>query len=330
MALIISTKDVYRQSVEAASGGKNTVMYDSSGFPNIMVAIPKMKNSDLIDGGNSDTHAAFIVDGVEKDVIWVSKYQNIANDGIACSLPGVTPQPWYTIENARAVCTAKGAGWHLMTNQVWALLALLAKKNNTLPNGNNNYGADYRYSYEKNLPATKGSDGRVNVGLTGTGPSTWTHDGTPDGVYDLNGNMQEWVDGIKLMNGQILMKTNNNLNQPEATWSATGQYFDFVGGKLVINSSRTTNTAEQGDNFSNVKAAPGHTIADSLKRSAITAYDEIFVDDLSVVNFEGERYITRGGYYSQGMLAGAFALNATWGKTQSQMYVGFRSCYIAP
>ena len=72
MASIYSIKDTYRAAVEAATGGKNTVIYDDKGNPSIMVAIPKFKIKDVIDGGSDKVHPAFIVNGVEKDVIWKS------------------------------------------------------------------------------------------------------------------------------------------------------------------------------------------------------------------------------------------------------------------
>ncbi len=50
MSFILSTKDAYRQAVEAATDGKNTVMYDDKGNPSIMVRIPRFNIGDVIDG----------------------------------------------------------------------------------------------------------------------------------------------------------------------------------------------------------------------------------------------------------------------------------------
>lgn len=41
MAFTFSIKDTYRQAVEAASGGKQTVLYDDKGYPSIMNVIFK-------------------------------------------------------------------------------------------------------------------------------------------------------------------------------------------------------------------------------------------------------------------------------------------------
>ena len=69
--------DAVKLAVEAATGGKNTILFDDLGNPSIMVRIPKFKISDVIAGGSQNVHPAFIVNGVEKDEIYISKYQNI-------------------------------------------------------------------------------------------------------------------------------------------------------------------------------------------------------------------------------------------------------------
>lgn len=67
MAFIYSIKDTYRAAVEAASGGKNTVMYDDQGNPSIMVVIPKFYLNDVITGAPHTVHPAFVVNGIEKE-----------------------------------------------------------------------------------------------------------------------------------------------------------------------------------------------------------------------------------------------------------------------
>ena len=71
----------------ASFGGNNAVKFDDLGMPSIMVGIPKTKYSDIITGGTQETLPWWIVDGVEKEVIWVSKYINVVVNDRAYTLP---------------------------------------------------------------------------------------------------------------------------------------------------------------------------------------------------------------------------------------------------
>ena len=85
--------DDMKLAVEALSGGKNTVLLDDRGMPSIMVAFPKFKISDVIAGGSENIHPAFSVGGAEKDVVYVSKFQNIVMNDRAYSLRLRTRRP---------------------------------------------------------------------------------------------------------------------------------------------------------------------------------------------------------------------------------------------
>lgn len=94
----------------ASFGGNNAVKFDDLGMPSIMVGIPKMKYSDIITGGTQETLPWWIVDGVEKEVIWVSKYINVVVNDRAYSLPMKDPKAYidltqrlqYAAERVRA------------------------------------------------------------------------------------------------------------------------------------------------------------------------------------------------------------------------------------
>ncbi|GAC43587.1 ATPase, partial [Paenibacillus popilliae ATCC 14706] len=114
----------------------------------IMVRIPKFNLSDVIDGALDTPHPAFIVGGKEVPGIWVSKYQNIIVGSKAYSLPFQQPAVNVDYDQAREACESKGPGWHLISNAEWAAIALWAKKNGTLPRGNNNRGGDHSHDDE--------------------------------------------------------------------------------------------------------------------------------------------------------------------------------------
>lgn len=75
MPITISIPDNLRQSVEAASGGRNTVIYDVKGYPSIMCVIPKFNLQDIDPSLGTGVHPAFLVNGVEKPEIFIGKFQ---------------------------------------------------------------------------------------------------------------------------------------------------------------------------------------------------------------------------------------------------------------
>lgn len=88
-------------------------------------------------------------------------------------------------------------------------------KNGFLPYGNNNYGKDSRESNYKAIPSYLSSSDEssgyyADRVATGTGPVTWSHNGALDGIYDLNGNVWEWSDGMRLVYGELQILENNN------------------------------------------------------------------------------------------------------------------------
>lgn len=360
MAFVVSVKDSLRQAVEMATGGKNTVMYDDKGNPSIMVCIPKFNLSDVINGAPNVPHPAFVVNGVVKSEIWISKYQNIVHDGRAYSLPSQDPQTYVTYDQAKQYCAAKGPGWHLMTNAEWAAIALWCKKNGFMPRGNNNYGKDISAPHERGKVAytyTSNNvlyDGRV---ATGSGPASWSHDGTNEGIFDLNGNVWEWVDGLKIIDGRIYIHQDNNFTTPESPgqasgWVDTGVYFDNstpgdatamdhnVGGYPVLGAERT-NPMYTGDASSNpyygysfttfetLAAKSGFTVPDLLKYLAIAPIDANHGGDGIWVRNYGERLPLRGGSWNSGAHAGVFALHLGDARSGLGPDVGFRSAYIA-
>ena len=88
MAFTFSIKDTYRQAVEAASGGKQTVLYDDKGYPSIMNIIPKLSYKDVGLSDSTKALPAFMVDDAEKPEIFVGTFMAMVHDGRACSLPG--------------------------------------------------------------------------------------------------------------------------------------------------------------------------------------------------------------------------------------------------
>lgn len=134
-----------------------------------------------------------------------SVYENCEINGKPYSLPMQKPWTGITNDEAARACFSKGEGWHLMTRAEWGLLANLSLKNGTLPHGNTNYG-----KYHANPEEHGESAGESGKTKTGSGPATWTHDHTLEGVHDLSGNVWEMVRGLRIKDGQLEMAKNND------------------------------------------------------------------------------------------------------------------------
>lgn len=352
MSVSFFEKDNYRHAVEAISGGKETVMYDKDGNPSVMVRIPKLYLDEIFDGAPHVPHPAFVVNGVELGEIWISKYLNVVHDKAACSLPGQDPAINVSFDDAMSACSSKGPGWHLMTNAEWAAIALWCRKAGKMPRGNSGRNASSDMPWEIARRVGEGDDYRT---LTGTGPDSWNHDGTPFGISDLNGNLWEWLDGAKLVNGRIFVQPDNNYtvgNIEGVTdgWIDTGLYFDNttpgdddqsfhnVGGIPFISTERKNIMYTGGDTtllyglstvkFNQVQAKKGVVIPDLLKYLALYPADrgDHGGDGLLVRNY-GERVCLRGGRWLWGEDAGVFCLALGYAHKAPDSRIGFRAAY---
>jgi formylglycine-generating enzyme len=320
-------RDQLRASVEAASGGRATVLYDDLGQPSYMVRIPKFMRGDIHADFGTGVHPAFVVNGVEKAEIWIGMHQAVVANNRALSLPGLAPQVNINWDTANTRCTAKGAGWHLMTNWEWAAVALWVLKQvadsrqAAQPRGNTGYGRAHDAVNETGALANNliiGSTGTTT--LTGSGPETWRHNLLPFGISDLVGNVWEWVGGLKLDVGVIKMPVDNHYTQADTAWASTG--------KTIAAATATTWKTATGILASGTYEA-GYD--DALMRSALilpanvsNAANGSYSTDLT-----SERVPRRGGDWANGAGAGLGALTLTSARSAVGTFIGFRPAYIA-
>lgn len=339
------------QGAVAQFGAGNKVIYDDIGMPSIMVGVPKMTYADIITGGTSEVLPFFIVEGEEKNTIWVSKFQNIVENERAYSLAMKLPRNYITFDAALAACRKKGNGWHLNQTGIFACLNLLSQKMGTVPHGNTNYGKDYYHTYEHGIMP----QGETQRTLTGSGEPTWYHNHDTSGIADLCGNVWEWTSGLRLVDGEIqiipygnCMKLDCNMSAESTLWKAIMPDGTLVepgtagtlkidrtsasDATLRINTSVTTQTTDSNDTsvvFKSTAAVSSVSIPKLLialglfPDSGVTGYG----NDRFWARNNGERLPFRGSSFSSASHSGPSALYLLGVRSYSLGHVGFRSAF---
>ena len=360
----IFIKDDLRASVEAASGGKQTVLYTAKGQPSFMNVIPKFNREDIDVSLGAGVHPAFIVGGVTKSEIFIGTYSGVVKNGELLSLPGVDVTHSQNFNDFVTTARANGPGWHCISNVEWAAIALWCWKNGFMPNGNNDYGRDTAAKWETGRRVDGGTpgDGVGNARiLTGSGPASWRHDNTASGIADLNGNIWEWTPGMRIVGGEIQIIENNDtaLNatdngQTSAAWKA----IDGDTGALVT--PTFTGSIAGGDyvptTVNSVRYAASGTAPYTLVRSSGSSFEgmtnpsgtPVSAAALQVLKCHGafpiagsglggdgfwsstteERLPLRGGRWHYAGLAGVFALNLYSPRSYAGADAGSRPAFV--
>uniref|UniRef100_UPI004047C48F SUMF1/EgtB/PvdO family nonheme iron enzyme n=1 Tax=Shewanella baltica TaxID=62322 RepID=UPI004047C48F len=352
--LQILIKDPRRQEVEALSGGRNTVIYDAQGNPNVMVVFPRYNVEDLgLTELNLGTgaHPAFTTNGAPRGEILIPKYLASAGGSTCSVIGGVQPLTSVNYDQAKARCTGKGANWHMMSVHEWAAISLWSLANGTVPRGNTNYGRSHEKKWETARRSDNGAPGDVS-GIsrtdTGKGPVTWTHDHTEFGIHDLVGNVWEWLDQFKLDDGQIITTLDNNPSTLESAWFSHAAYFDSptnnqtgtgsAGSPILSNTIINRNGPINNDSndypyltashFAAITKSVGYVPNELLRKLLIESATTATVGGYIYARNYGDRFPRRGGDWGGGALAGLGALNLHYPRSGVSSSIGFRPAYF--
>ena len=340
--------DSLKFATEGLSGGACTVIQDDVNLPSFMVAVNKRTNAQLYAGGSEKTHSAFMVDDVEYKRFFVSKFLNCVINGRAYSWPLMDPKAVIDYDASMQACNAKGNGWHLMSIPERAVIDHLIYKSGFVPRGNTQYGHSHSNTYEAGEQTADESDGsggrRTTRTAAGSGPATWFHDGTRDGIADWVGNVWKWCSGMRIVDGEIQIFVGNlaarqvSAAAASTFWKAilpTGALVDpGTAGTLKYTTAFkiATATGAKGStytaNFGNIAADTGVTIPEILYELHLAPKADVTHSGAFWINNDGERLPFVGGSYRNTSRAGASALSL--GNPRSYVYasIGFFSAFM--
>jgi hypothetical protein len=355
-------KDTLLNAVLAASGGRQVVKYNANGDPCFFTRFPRFNLEDIHPSLGTGPHPAFVVNGAIKNEILIASYPAIIDKGCAVSIPGQSPKVNINFDSAKAACEQNGPGFHLMTAWERAAVALWCLKNAFQPRGNTSSGKSHEATWETGTPAP---DNALKT-LGGSGPASWRHDGTMAGIADLVGNVHEWLDGLKTVDGRLYFPADNDFMLPEAQWPASSIYLDATAGPgdrdgavssgNVVVSDRITKHSEPptpaggsdpGDfdyaynsawkntavsaTFANLDTGKKQAAAQLMIAPKLAADDSALFPDAKGVFYSrnyGERLPRWGGDWGGGADAGLACLRLNYRRSYVYSSLGLRPAFI--
>jgi len=358
--------------MEILSGGKNTIKWVNDGdttpkyWPSIVVIRPAQIREFYLPGAGNDIHPAFVAGGKTYSQYYMGKYPGpyvVSNgktlmlslygfDGMSNVLTGAYVQPNY--DKAVEYGLNGGNGCHAVTNAEWMEIAMSCFQDGFQPKGNNNYGRDYQ---DANSPEYYGvpaywSSNRIARVLNGSGPTSWMHDGSPWGVWGMNGNFYQWTTGFRQKAGEIQVIPNNDAALSTTDHSATSEAWKamLADGTLVAPDTDNTLKYDATSPINIVTEITSRTttvyvynyfgditgIAPNLAKllglapvgsAADHGLDRVYIRN-DVSGSYSETLALRGGNWLNGSFGGVFYLNLSYTRSYSAHSIGARPAFL--
>lgn len=262
--------------------------------------------------------------------IAIHKSVNVANRTV--SRAGLSPYTNLNFDEFKTKASELSGGF-IMLDQYhdafigWQILSIIANGGQQ-PRGNTEWGRAHDAIREVGRRGDgKISNDRTGTGstLTGSGPDSWRHDGTPFGVSDWVGNVWEWVDGLKMIGGQFYVAEYSG--QPEAQWLATGRY---INSGHVFSMTPPPSPVSSSQTWGLFTKSADYVGQDLLQRLLIEPIDCTKVlNGRFYYNTDGERSPFRRGDWRHAGDAGPAALYLSNARSDRGSNIGGRLAFVS-
>ena len=248
-------------------------------------------------------HRRIVKQGLADQPKYVKLYPDLPQD--------ITSADTYTI-----------IGWHMITPHEMFSLAAWARLHRYeyglgYPKGNNDWGKDIsdprsvEFEGVSDLVRAGYDNHEISRCLTGSGPLSWSLNEQENGVWDLNGNVWEWV-----------------LQQFVGTGSGVQIKEGFPGEGTIISTSGYSSGGQITEMFASEDVVAGLSLNSEIfypTKSATTGLAEYGNDGWWFAVVNGTTYAAqRGGAWADGARHGLFAVASSYTPSYTYGGVGFR------
>ena len=257
----MSTQSELKKAVEAASNGKQTVLFTKTGQPTFVNIIKQFNApAELAAAGVTGVHPAFKVGTKVLDKIYVGTYPTALVNGELVSQPWQAATGFGVLQVTPSALiqqymTATGLNAHGCTTAEASALRALAIQANYSPRGNDGLGASASDLTQKGIRV----DGK-NVGdaviltntslgaqrsselLTGSSPTSFRTGNEPTGIAELGQGYSGTTYGVRIVKGEVQVYGNPfDKNQADVNFNSFGglapSTSDFMSGWFAIDAT---------------------------------------------------------------------------------------------
>jgi len=269
-------------------------MVDGSGAKQKMIRIPKFNLEDVDPALGSGPHPAFITKNGVRDAIYLGAHQAAVVNGKVRVISQVKNTQNVTFDEARALCSAMGPGWHLTNAWEWSAMVMWI-----LMQGKNPFSIAW-WEWTDGLKIV---DGKLFFPESNTlvAEADWPEHGV---FFDVDNEEQPLLaTEVKKYQGPL----------------GSNDYMDYAYQRLWASLGTT-------EGYDNLPEATKKLMM-QLLIAPVEGYAKKIDAPIWVRNY-GERFPLRGGRWTYGASAGLAYLILDLRRAHSNYYIGFRPAFV--